>query len=155
MYVIRMYEFTLLSDVLSWPKSLFSFFRNIKDTSFVLTNNFIDFNILSWLPHAWYNIDGSQLMSQFDCWQLQLVYLTMEHHPVRNLQHETSQTTLDPFHLSHSTFSIICTNLFFAFSSAFAFLKIIKHNMPECYIFSSIFNIKMATQSTNFFIFYF
>ena len=44
------------------------------------------------LSPAWYNADCSQLMSQFDCYQLQLVYLTTEHWPVRNLQCKTSQT---------------------------------------------------------------
>ena len=74
---------------LGWPKSLFSFFRKIKDTFFIFTNNFIDLDILSMsaVSHV------SQLMSQFDRYQLQLVYLTMEHSPARNLQHETSQTT--------------------------------------------------------------
>ena len=62
-----------------------------------------DFQCLIWifwvcrLSTSWYNIDCSQLMSRFDCYQLQLVYLTMEHHAVRNLQHETSQTTFDMF----------------------------------------------------------
>ena len=36
-------------------------------------------------------------MSQFDHYQLQLVYLAMEHHSVRGLQNETSQTTFDMF----------------------------------------------------------
>ena len=48
---------------------------------------------ICWLSPSWYNIDYSQWMSWFDCHQLQLVYWTMEHHPVRNLQHKISQTT--------------------------------------------------------------
>ena len=52
------------------------------------------------------NIVLSFSVSRFDPCQLQLVYLTMEHHPVRNLQHETSQTTFDEFsqsqHLLHT-----------------------------------------------------
>ena len=44
-----------------------------------------------------FNVDCSQLISQLDLCQLQLVYPTMEHHPVRNLQHKTSQTTFDMF----------------------------------------------------------
>ena len=57
--------------------------------------------------------------------------------------------------ISHSTFSIHCTNLFLCFSCVFTFLEIIKHNMPKCCFFSSIFNIKMATQkSTNFDVFF-
>ena len=34
-------------------------------------------------------------MSLFDHGQLQQVYPNVEHHPVRSLQHKTSQTTLD------------------------------------------------------------
>ena len=50
-----------------------------------------------WLSPTWYNGDCSQLMSQFDCYQLQLFYLTVEHHPVKHFQHETSQTTFNMF----------------------------------------------------------
>ena len=46
--------------------------------------------------------------------------------------------------ISHSTFSIQCTNLFVRFSCIFTFLEIIKHNMLKMLLFSSIFNIKMA-----------
>ena len=53
--------------------------------------------------------------------------------------------------VSHSTFSTHCTNLFLRFSCVFTFLEIIKHNMPKMLFFSSIFNIKMATEKfTNF-----
>ena len=44
-----------------------------------------------WLSPTWYNVDRSQLMSQFHRCQLQLVYPTVEHHPVRNHQHKASQ----------------------------------------------------------------
>ena len=58
------------------------------------------------LSFIWYNVYCSQLMSWFDRYQLQLVYLTVEHHPVRNLQYETSQTNFDRFsqsqHLPHT-----------------------------------------------------
>ena len=53
--------------------------------------------------------------------------------------------------LSHSCFSIHCTNLlsvslfFFFCISVFTFLEIIKHNMSKMF-FSSIFNIKMVPQ---------
>ena len=33
--------------LLGWPKSLFSFFHNIKDTFFIFTKKFIDLDILS------------------------------------------------------------------------------------------------------------
>ena len=67
------------------------------------TNDFWDLIWLFWaccLSPMWYNIDCSQLMSWFDCYKLQLVYLTVEHHPVRNLQHKTSQTTFNTFNQS-------------------------------------------------------
>ena len=58
------------------------------------------------LSHMWYNVHCSQLMSRFDRYQLQLVYPTVEHRPVRNLQHESSQTAFDMFnqsqHLLHT-----------------------------------------------------
>ena len=53
-----------------------------------------DFQCLVWifsvcrLSLVWYGVD----CSQFDCYQLQMIHPTMEHCPVRNLQHETLQT---------------------------------------------------------------
>ena len=67
-------------------------------------------------------------MSQFDRYQLHLVYLTMEHRPARNLQHETLQTTFDTVTaLSPYTAQIFSLH----FNSFFTFLEIIKHSMPE------------------------
>ena len=132
---------------MGWRKSPYVFFNKIKDTVFILTNNFIDLNILSMLAIS---CMVSQLMCQFDCYQLPLVYPTVEHHPVRNLQHETSQTTSDIFNQSQHLLHTL-HNSFFAFQLHFTFLEIIKHNMPKMLLFSSIFNIKMATQKfTNF-----
>ena len=66
-------------------------------------------------------------MPQFDHYQLQQVYQTVEHHLERKLQHETLQITFDTFdelqYVLH-TLKIIC--------------------QKGC--FSSIFSIKMATQ---------
>ena len=66
---------------------------------------------------------------------------TMEHHPARNLQHKTSQTTFDlsdqSWHLLHTLHKPLC------FSCVLNFLEIIKRNMLK--MFSSTFNIKMAT----------
>ena len=72
------------------------FFCKIKDRVFTFSNNFIDLDILSMsaVSHV------SQLMSQFDRYQLELVYLTVEHHLARNLQHRTSQTTFNTFNQS-------------------------------------------------------
>ena len=82
----------------------------------------------------WYNVDCSQLMSQFDHYQLQLVYLIMEHRPARSLQNKSSQTTFDKFNQSQHL-STHCTNLFVRFSCIFTFLEIIKHNMPKMLLF--------------------
>ena len=73
------------------------------------------------LSPALYNTDCSQLISWFDHYQLQLVYQTVKHHPARKLQHETLQTTLTHA-ISHSAFSIYCTNLF-ASAAFLLFLK--------------------------------
>ena len=123
---------------LGWPKSLFSFFHNVKDTFFIFTNNFIDLDIRSMLAISritfigikWYNIYFSQLMSRFDRYQLQLVYLTMEHCPARNLQHETLQTTFDMFSQSQHLLHRLHKS-FLHFGCVFTFLEIIKHNMPK------------------------
>ena len=85
----------------------------------------------------WCNVDCSQLMSQFDHCQLQLVYPTTEHCPERNLQDKIHKPLLTRS-ISHSTFSIHCTNLFLHFSCVFTFLEIIKLEMlptffhPQC-----------------------
>ena len=72
------------------------------------------------LSPMWYNIDCSQLMSRFHCYQLQ-------HGPVRNLQ-QLPKSLLTCL-ISHSSFSLHCTNLFSHFSCVFTFLEIIKHNI--------------------------
>ena len=61
-------------------------------------------------------------MSQFDHYQLQVIYPTVEHCSPTNLQQEN-------LHTSHSTFSIHCPDLSLCFIWVFTFLKIIKHNM--------------------------
>ena len=111
--------------LMGWPKSPFVFSCKIKDTFFIFTNNFIGSDILSmWLSSAWCNIDCSQLMSQFDCYQLQLVYPTVEHHPARNLQHGTSQTTFDMFnqsqhllHMLHRSFFVFQLCLYLSWNN--------------------------------------
>ena len=47
--------------------------------------------------------------------------------------------------ISHSMVSIHCTNIFLHCGCAFTFPEIIMHDMPKMLLFSSIFNIKMAT----------
>ena len=75
------------------------------------------FEYISHLLH-WYNTEYSQLIYWFDHYQLQLVYPTMKHCPVRNLQHEALQTTFTLL-ISHSSFSICFTNLLFSFKFHF------------------------------------
>ena len=106
-----------------------------------------------WLCPMWYNVDYSQLMSRFVCYQLPLVYPTVEHRPARNLQHETSQTTCDMFDQSQQ-FLHKLHKAFLCFSCVFSFLELIKHNMPKMLLFF-IFNIKMATQKFSNFILFF
>ena len=126
-------------------KVCFIFFHKIK-----YTLSFSPITLLIWifwvcrLSPTWYKVDCSQIMTRFALYQLQLVYPAMEHCPGRNPQHKTSQTTFDTFdqsqHFLHTLHKSLC------FSCAFTFLEIMKHNIPECCIFSSIFNIKMVTQ---------
>ena len=78
--------------------------------------------LVCWLSPAWYNVDCSQLTSWLDHYQLQLVYPTMEHHPVRNLQHEISLTTSDIFNQSQPLLHI--TQIYFCVPIVFLpFLK--------------------------------
>ena len=84
-------------------------------------------------------------MSRFDHYQLQLVYLAMEHHSVRSLQNETSQTTFAMFS-QHSPSSIHYTSLFVHFSCEFTFLEKIMRNLQKILLLPSIFNIETATQ---------
>ena len=57
-------------------------------------------------------------MSRFDCYQLQLIYPTLEHRARRNLQQEASQTAWTRW-VRHSTLSICCTKLSACFSCVF------------------------------------
>ena len=63
-------------------------------------------------------------MSQFDCYQLQLVYPTVEHHAMRNLQQETLPTIFDIFNQSQHLLHTLHKS-FFCISVAFLpfFLK--------------------------------
>ena len=85
-----------------------------------------------WLSPKWCNVDCSQLMSWFDRYQLQLVYLTREHGPGRNLQQETLQTSFNLFnqsqHLRHTREKSF---LFWCFSCVYTFLEIIEHTIPQ------------------------
>ena len=91
-----------------------------------------DFQCLIWvfwvcrLSPTWHNVDCSQLMSQFDCYQLQMVIapwgaLSSKKSPAQNFANHFWQGWCL---ISHSSFSIHCTNLFFFFEVVFPpFLK--------------------------------
>ena len=112
---------------------------------------FTDWHWIHWGTPA-----RAQLMSLHDHYQLQLFYLTVEHSPERNLQHETLQTTVDLFDQPQHLLHTLHNSFLLHFSCVFIFIGIIKHNIWKCWIFSSIFNIKMATQKfTNFDEFFF
>ena len=98
-----------------------------------------------WLSPKWYNVNCSQLMSWFHCYQFQPVYQIMEHHPARSFRHETFKPLLT-HSISHSTFPYTAQIFFVRVSIVFTFLEIIKHNIQKCCIFPSIFGIKMASQ---------
>jgi hypothetical protein len=82
------------------------------------TNEFWNLIWIFWicqLSPAWYNVDCSELMSQFVSYQLQLVCLTVECRPAKNLHHETSQTTFDiafSLHIAHIFFFRCCSYIF-------------------------------------------
>ena len=104
-------------------------FHKIKDVLFIFTNNLIDSDILSILATSCM-VEHLLLSINFSIWSLvglQLICLTLKHCPVRNLQHKTSQTTVDTFdqsqHLLHTLHKFLC------FSCVFTSLKIIKHHM--------------------------
>ena len=106
--------------ILGWAKSLFSFFCKV-DTFF----SFSPITLLIWIfwvcqiSPTWYNIDCSQLMSRFDPYQLQLVFLW----PWSIIQRELSSTKLCKplltYSISHSTFSTHCSNPFCMFQLHF------------------------------------
>ena len=99
-----------------------------------------DFQCLIWifwvcrLSPMWYNVDCFQLLFWCDCHQLNWSTLRWS-----IVQQEISSTKLHKppltHSISHSTFSIYCTNLFLHFSCVFTFLEITKHNMPKMLLF--------------------
>ena len=117
------------TNLLACPKSPYVFFCKIKDTFFIFTNNFIDFDILSmsaisryWLPvgrgqgccetssSAWDGPTAGELFGQ-------------------NVNSaEKLRKPLLTHSISHNTSSIHRTNLFLCLSCIFTFLEIIKHN---------------------------
>ena len=115
---------------MGWPKSPFSFlYKNKTHFSFSLITLLIWMFWVCRQSSALYNVDFSQLMSNFDQYQLQLVYLTVEHRPVRNLRHKTSQTTFDTFDQSQHRLHTLHKSFLVCFSCIFTFLETIKHNM--------------------------
>ena len=68
--------------------------------------------------------------------QVHPVYPTVEHHPARNLQHETLQTTFDMFDQSQYLLHTL-EKSFFVFQLCFYFLEIIKHTKNVVYFLPS------------------
>ena len=60
-----------------------------------------------------------------------------KHHTARNLQHKTWQTTYDTFHQSQHLLHTQHRSLLCVFQLCFAFLEIIKHNMPQMFFLPS------------------
>ena len=83
-----------------------------------------DFQHLIWifwvsqLSPMWYNIDCSQLMYRCNPYRLQRIYPTVKHCWTRNLS-MTLHKPLLTCSISHSTFSIHCTDLFLCLSWIF------------------------------------
>ena len=106
------------------------FFCKNERCIFRFHHNFINLDIwsmsaLSHVVERW----CSQLMSQFDCYRLRLVYSTVEHRrPAKNLQHNTWQTTFDTFDQSQHLLHTLHKS-FLSLSCIFTFLEIIKYNM--------------------------
>ena len=148
-----------LPEILGWPKSLFSFFHEIKDTFFIFTNNFIDWDIFSMLAIShvvkrWlYSINVS-------IWSLSISSVLPHHGTSSSSQKSPAwnftkhfwcvrSVTTPPPHTAQIFF------FFWHFSWRF-YLSWNKKNIIcwKCHISSSIFNIKMATQKfTNFGVF--
>ena len=104
------------SHVEIWSRRFLSLNLHGTQTSKLLTKpnwckwfSMLDFDIR--LSLTWCNIDCSQLMSWSNCYQLQLVYPTLEHCPVKNLQHETENHFWQARHKSFLHFSCIVTFL--------------------------------------------
>lgn len=102
----------------------------------------------------WYNIDYSQLTFQFDCYQLQLVYLILDHCPGRNLQwgdfanhywHTGSFTACSPYTIQ--TFLFFLFGFQLPFYLFFSNKKENKRNVPKMLFLSSI--IKRQQQHKN------
>ena len=97
--------------IVGWPKSLFSFSRKIKDTVFIFTNYFIDLDILTMLTFSCYWLLVGR--GQGCCWT---PCIRQPHSKELFGQYVYSTKKLcKPLltrSISHSTFSIQCTNFF-------------------------------------------
>ena len=122
------------------------FFCKIKDTFFSPITSLIWVFWACQLSPVWYNVDFSQLMPQFDCYQL--VYPTVEHHPARNMQYKNLQTTFDIFAQSQHLLHTLHKSFFVCFSFIFTFLKVIQHKMLKICILSSIFKLKRLPKNS-------
>ena len=120
----------------------------LKDTFFIF-NNLIDLDRLSMLAISCMVEHWLFPMSQFNHYQLQLVYPTVEHHPARNLQHETSQTTfVNHLHFSciFTFFEIIKSYYIYNMILVYIYIYMYIYIYQKCRLFPSICNIKMTIQ---------
>ena len=100
---------------------------------------------------SWYNIDCSQLMSQFDHYHFRLVSATMEHHAVRknpgqnftNHSRHFWSVTVPSQYTAEIFFCVFKLHFYLSWNNKASYAKML--------LFSFIFNTKMATQKfTNF-----
>ena len=106
--------------LLGWPKSQFSFFRKIKDTFFIFTNNLIDLDILRMSAVSCYWL----LVGRGQGILLNILQSIRQPHSKEIFGQNVNSTKklrkpLLTYLISHSTFSIYGTNLFFAFQLPF------------------------------------
>ena len=105
-----------ISDVLSWPKSPYVFFHKIKDTFFIFTHNywFGHFQYVSYLPC------GIMLIVFNQCLDLIAINFNWSTWPWSIIQQKITSSKLGKplltYSISHSTFSIHCTNLCICFA---------------------------------------
>ena len=97
-----------------------------------------------------YNAGCPQLISGFDHYHLQLINLTGEHHPTRNLQRETSKTTFGMFDVLQYLLHTLHKS-YFVFKRVVCFFNLswnIKHDMLKMLLF--IFHLKQQNTTKKF-----
>ena len=139
--------FCVIFHIRYWVGQKVHLIFSIKDTFSIFTNNFIDLDILrvSAITCYWLLVGRGQKVP------LNIFQCIRQSHSKELLGQNVNSTKklhkpLKTRSISHSTFSINCTNCFLRFSCVFTFLETIKHSMPKMLHISFIFNVKMAAQ---------